>query len=370
MNDRPLTILQMTHQGNIGGSTNSITWLTGGLADRGHTVYLCCRKESLIYERFSGHDKVRLVPFEFGRSPLAFRKSRRLASIAREIGADIVNAHASLDRHLTIQARRLFGGRFQLVHTRRNVPLSSGGTMQGRYFAFGTDRVIGVSGAVARGMVAGGTPEKHVSVVHNGLPLERYREVPDDEVRAARESLGIAEGEPVIGVVARKKSQAELMRALKNVENRATLLFMGIDEDEELESLRRKISLPNRVVYAGFRQAIIPYYRLMTLFVLPSVIEGFSLSILEAMALGLPVICTEAGGNPEAVKDGENGFLFAPGDHGKLSRSLDRLLTDAELRESIGRRNREKVFDRFSVTNTVKKTEAIYRSLVEQGDRR
>lgn len=330
-------------------------------------MHLCCRKESLLFERFRDHPAVQLIPFDFGRSPLAFGRSRRIAHMANDLGVDIVNAHASVDRHLSIQARRLFGGRFQLVHTRRNVPLSSGGKMQGRYFAFGTDRLIAVSAAVADGMVAGGVPREHVSVVHNGLPLERYEEVPDEDVRIARESLGIAEGEPVIGVVARKKSQAELMRALKRVESPATLLLMGFDSDSELESLRREISLPNRVVYGGFRHDIIPYYRLMTVFVLPSIIEGFSLSILEAMALGLPVVCTAAGGNPEAVSDGENGFLFDPGDGEKLSRSLNALLADARLRQTIGSRNRAKVFDNFSVNNTVIKAEKVYNSLVGKG---
>ncbi len=370
MTDRPLTILQLTHQGDIGGSTNSITWLTGGLADRGHRVYLGCRKESLLFRRFRDHPRVKLVPFVFGRSPLAFHRARALAGIARRLDADIVNSHASVDRHLTIQARRLFGGRFRLIHTRRNVPLSSGGTMQGRYYAFGTDRVIAVSGAVADGMVAGGVPRRHISVVHNGLPLENYRAVDEARVRAAREDLGIAPDEPVIGVVARRKSQGELMRALARVKHPATLLLMGIDKDEELEKLRSDLSLPNRVIYAGFRHDIIPYYELMTIFILPSVIEGFSLSILEAMALGLPVVCTAAGGNPEAIEEGINGFLFDPGDREKLGRSIDILLADERMRGLIGERNREKVFERFHVANTVEKTEAVYRSLLEKKERR
>ncbi len=367
MNRRPLTILQMTHQGDFGGSTNSITWLTGGLAERGHSVHLCCRKESLLFERFGSHPSVQLIPFDFGRSPIAFGRSLRIAQMANRIGADIVNAHASVDRHLSIQARRLFGGKFQLVHTRRNMPLSSGGKVQGQYFAFGTDRLIAVSGAVADGMAAGGVPRDHISVVHNGLPLERYQEVSDDDVDSARESVGLEKGEPVIGVVARKKSQAELMRAMKGVEHAATILLMGIDFDEELEALRKEIALPNRVVYGGFRHDIIPYYRLMTLFVLPSIIEGFSLSILEAMALGLPVVCTAAGGNPEAVADGENGFLFEPGDQEKLGRSINALLADADLRKRMGSQNRSRVFDTFSVKNTVIQAEKVYHSLVESG---
>lgn len=359
-----MRIMQVTHQGDVGGSTNSITWLTAGLAERGHDVWLCCRPESLIHSRFEGDPKVKLVPFEFGRSPLAFGKSRALARIARERGIELVNAHASLDRHLTIQARHFFRGGFRLVHTRRNVPLSTGGRLQGRYYAAFTDRIIAVSGRVAEGMTAGGVPREHVSVVHNGIPLDDYRSVPDEAVRAARESLRLPEGRPVVGMMARKKSQAELLRAMKMVERETVILFLGIDGDDELEGLRASLRLPHPVVYGGFRQGVIPYYKLLDLFVLPSVIEGYSLSILEAMALGLPVVCTDAGGNAEAVEEGVNGFLFRPGETETFGAALRKLLEDDGLRRRIGEANREKAFREFDVAETVGKAEAVYLSVL------
>jgi len=361
--ERKLRILQITHQGDIGGSTNSITWLTEGLAGRGHEVTLCCREESLLHSRFARHDRVRLLPFRFGRSPLALGKSRALARLARERKIDVVNAHASLDRHLTIQARTVFRGTFHLVHTRRNVPLSTGGRMQGRYYAAFTDRIIAVSGRVAEAMTAGGVPANHLAVVHNGLPLARYRDVPEEKVRAARDALGITEGEKVVGMMARKKSQAELLRAMQSVGDEVTVLFLGIEKDAELESIRASLGLPHRVIYGGFRMDVLPYYRLLDVFVLPSVIEGFSLSILEAMALGLPVVCTDAGGNGEAVRHGVNGYLFPPGDAAAFGQALAKLFGDEALRKEIGERNREEAFRRFDVSETVRKTEAVYLSL-------
>jgi len=358
-----LRILQMTHQGDIGGSTNSITYLTDGLARRGHDVFLCCRPESLLHARFSGHELVRLVPFHFGRSPLAFGKSRSLAQIARRLRIDVLNAHASLDRHLTIQARHLFRGSFHLVHTRRNVPLSSGGKLQGRYYGAFTDKIIAVSGRVAEGMIAGGVRADRIAVVHNGIPLARYDHIPDEKVDAAREALALPPGLPVVGVVARKKSHAELLRAMAKVPHDAVLLFLGIDRDEELEELRRSLGLRHPVVYGGFREDVLPFYRLLSIFVLPSLIEGFSLSILEAMALGLPVVCTDAGGNAEAVRDGSNGFLYDPGDTGALAEKVSLLLADKELRRTVGERNRREAFDRFDVERTIDKTEEVYLSL-------
>jgi len=362
---RPLRILEITHQGDIGGSTNSITWLTDGLARLGHEVFLCCREESLLHERFAAHPSVRLVPFVFGRNPLALHRSRALARAARARAVDVINAHASLDRHLTIQAKHLFGGGFRLVHTRRNMPLSTGGRLQGRYFGAFTDRIIAVSERVAEAMACGGTPREKIDVVHNGIPLESVREVPEERLLDARRTIPLPEGLPVVGMFARRKGQADLLRAMKKVERRCAVLFLGIDRDEELEALRTSLRLPHAVIYGGFRSDILPYYRLLDVFVLPSVIEGFSLAILEAMASGLPVVCTDAGGNAEAVRDGVNGFLFRTGEIDRLAAGLRKLLEDGVLRTEIGRRNREEAFRRFDVRETVRKTESVYLSLIE-----
>ena len=356
----------MTHQGDIGGSTNSITWLTDGLSGFGHDVFLCCRKESLIHTRFESHPSVQVLPFDFGRSILDLGKSRALARLIDEHKIDIVNSHASLDRHMTIQAKHLHRGRFKLIHTRRNAPLSSGGFLQGRYYTLLTDRIIAVSEEVANGMARGGVSRGHVSVVHNGIPLDRYHEFPEEKVRAARERFGIGENELVIGMMARKKSQAELLQAMEHVKEEATILFLGIDRDEELEGIRESLHLPHRVIYGGFQKEIIPCYHLLSVFVLPSVIEGFSLAILEAMALGLPVVCTDAGGNREAVTEGENGYLFRPGDTVTFGAALRKLLADGELRHTIGERNRAKALDCFSVKDTVRKAEEVYYTVMDQ----
>jgi glycosyltransferase involved in cell wall biosynthesis len=369
VSQEPLRILQVTHQGDFGGSTNSITWLTEGLARRGHHVALCCRPESLLWERFAKIPEVRLFPFDFGRSPLALGRSRALARIAREHGADVVNAHASLDRHLTIQAKHLFRGGFHLVHTRRNLPLSTGGWLQGRYYGASTDRIIAVSERVAEAMAVGGVPREKLVVVRNGIPLERYRAVSEERVREARASLGLPAGLPVVGMFARRKGQVELLRAMASVETRAAVLFLGIERDPEIESVRASLALPHPVICGGFRYEILPYYPLLDLFVLASTIEGFSLSLLEAMALGIPIVCTDAGGNAEAVRDRVNGFLYEPGDVTRLAACIERLLSDASLRSAIGRANREEAFRRFSVEETIRKTEEVYRAVVDPGMR-
>ncbi|RPJ41130.1 MAG: glycosyltransferase family 1 protein, partial [Candidatus Latescibacterota bacterium] len=202
-------------------------------------------------------------------------------------------------------------------------------------------------------------------VVRNGIPLERYREVPPEEVRAARAAAALPEGLPVVGMFARRKGQAELLRAMAQVDIPAAVLLLGIDADPEIERSRADLGPGHPVICGGFRPDVVPFYKLLDVFVLSSVIEGFSLAILEAMALGLPVVCTDAGGNAEAVRDGVNGFLFRPGDVDRLAAGIRRLLSDAAFRTAVGAANREEAFRRFDVNETVRRTEEVYRSLID-----
>jgi hypothetical protein len=127
----------MTHQGDVGGSTNSITWLARGLAAQGHEVFLACRPESLIASRFP-QGPVRCVEMRLPRGPALLAESALEAAGSRR-GIDVVNAHASLDRHL-VSYLRVLGTPAALVHTRRNVAVrSSGGWLRSRFDAATTD---------------------------------------------------------------------------------------------------------------------------------------------------------------------------------------------------------------------------------------
>ena len=347
----------MTHQGDEGGSTNSISWLVRGLAERGHDVWLACRPESLLARRFAD-GPARLVPSQWARGPKLIAQAGRWRRWAAQHEIDIINAHASLDRHL-LSYMRLQGERRGLVHTRRNLSLSSGGRLKARFDSSTTDAIIAVSRGVGEDLVRRGVPERRVHVVRNGLPLAEMQPSDPGRLRALRAELGLREGVPVLGVIARRKSQEDLLRAAAVLQRPLELVLAGTEEDDALRALSAGLPSDVSAHILGFRRDVPDLLALLDVFVLPSGIEGFSLALLEAMARGLPCVATDAGGNREALEQ-ETGLLYSPGDHEELAKALARLLTDPDASRAMGGRAKARAFAEFDVRKTVERTEAVY----------
>jgi glycosyltransferase involved in cell wall biosynthesis len=350
----------MTHQGDRGGSTNSITWLTRGLAARGHDVWLACRPESLLAGRFR-EGPVHLVDARLPRGPGLLAEAMRWRGWIGRHGIDVVNAHASLDRHLASYVR-MTGTRSAVVHTRRNLALSSGGRLKAWFDAATADAIIAVSRGVAEDLVRRGVPAAKVTVVRNGLPLSELRPPDPARAAAARAELALRAGVPVVGVVARRKSQEELIAAAAAAGRPLEILLAGVDEDDALRAAAGALPADVRVRCLGFRDDVPELLSLLDVFVLPSGIEGFSLALLEAMARGLPCIASDAGGNREAL-EGDAGLLFAPGDVGALGKALARVLRDPDAARAMGGRARARALAEFDVARTVARTEAVYESV-------
>lgn len=358
---RPLRILQATHQGDFGGSTNSITNLSRGLCARGHEVFMLVRAESLLAQRFAD-GPARVLPFAFPRPSI--RGAAALAQILARNRIDVVNCHASRDRYMAIWSRLLLRSRAKVVLTRRNTPLTTGGPLQSWVVMSGSDRIIAVSGRVKERIVENGVRPDHVAVVHNGIPTGPIDAVTAAEVDALRRELAIPPDRFVIGVVARLKDQSVLLEALRGLPADMIVLFLGIDRDERLEERARELGLAQERRYLGFRDRPLPFYRLFDVMVLPSSIEGFSLAILEAMASSLPVIASDAGGNAEAIVEGETGFLFPPSDARPLADALRALHSDRARARAMGTRARARLLENFTIERTVEKTERVYQDLV------
>ena len=350
----------MTHQGDIGGSTNSITWLTRGLAERGHDVYLACRPESLIASRFVD-GRVHRVDTTWSRGVGLMRQAPEWRRWLVDHEIDVVNAHASLDRHL-VSYVRLLGTDTSIVHTRRNVAKTSGGRLRAMFDRHTTDAIIAVSAQVGEDLAHRGIPREHVHVVRNGLPLAETP-VPDREsVERVRTTLGLEPGVPVVGVVARRKSQEDLLVAAKSLPVRVEVLFVGVRADPELDRLSRELPHGSRVHFLGFRDDVAALSALFDVFVLPSEIEGLSLALLEAMARGLPCIATDAGGNREVLADGA-GIVVPPRDPDALCMELTRVLASSDRGRDMGARARRRVLAEYDVTRTIERTESLYERL-------
>ena len=352
-----LTILQTTYQGDGAGSTQSIFNLAQHLARRGHRVLLGCRAESLL-ARLGRGTGLTVVPLDFTRlRPL----SAALRDLIEREKVDVVNAHATRDRRALAWLRWTRRLPQALVVTRRTMPLTS--PFELTAIGHTADRTIAVSDAVRRALRRRLHPRGRLAVVPNGIDLARIdAPIPPSDTLAARAALGDATGNrAVVLVPARRKDQEVLLRALPLVTHPVTLACVGIEPDADLAALAAELPPQHSAVFVPFTDQALAFYRLARVVALPSRIEGLSQALLEAMALGLPVVASAAGGNADLITPEQTGLLVAPLDSAAWAAALDRLLGDPTLAGRLGRAATELVRRDFTLERTAERTEVVYR---------
>jgi len=196
-------------------------------------------------------------------------------------------------------------------------------------------------------------PEHKIDVIYNGIePL-----VSTEEGRAkARQELGLQPGQRVIGTVARLdpiKNQAMLLEAFAVVAPtfpELQLLLVGDGpKRQHLEQLTKDLQLTQRVIFAGFQSPATDYMALMELFLLPSLSEGTSMTLLEAMSLGIPCMVSDVGGNAEVVANGQTGVVLAENSTACLAETLAELWQSAQRLMQYSENSKVAFAKRFSV---------------------
>jgi len=235
------------------------------------------------------------------------------------------------------------------------------------------DHVICVSKAVSQVVLDRERLSRGQAVViHNGLPLHTNNESrsPDEALRA---DLGIRPGEPVVGMVANLNREVKGVRffieaiplILREVPQARFLLLGDGRLKPQLEARVRELGIRDRVIFAGFREDISRFYPLMEISTLTSLSEGLSITILESMAFGLPVVATRVGGNPELVRHEETGFLVPPQNPPAFAEAVGNLLRDPSRCRIMGSRARE-VVRSFDIESVADRYSALYREPVRR----
>lgn len=362
---RPYRLLLTTWQPFAAGSIQSVQYLAEGLNRRGHEVRVACPEPSVIAGRLRSSG-VPVVPFDFRRG-WSRRSARSLADLIARFHIELVDAQESRDRKAAIMARVLYRSRAKLVITRRQESASF--PLENMLYAAASDRVIAISEGVARRLARRGGLRRGITVVHTGLDPERVAGAVDtDCLEDLRAELGLDPGLCTVGVVARRKDQETMLRAVETLGRPLNVLFVGIERDPELAALEERLPRGSRVAYTGFRERVVPFYRILDIKVLTTRAEGLSQAILEAMAVGVPVISAATGGTPEVIQHGVNGLLYPPGDAVALAARIARLLDDQALSARFVDHGRNTVGGPFHADEFVRRTETVYRHLL--ADRR
>lgn len=228
------------------------------------------------------------------------------------------------------------------------------------------DLLLANSKAVARDAIENeGADESKLKVVFNGVDVARFApSLPDAALGC---ELGLPKQDPVIGMVANLnvyKGHADLLEAaamLRARGRRFTLLFVGGDGNASEAVRARASALDVPVIWAGPRHDVERILPLMNVVVSASHEEGFSNSILEAMACGRAIVATAVGGSAEQILDGQSGRLFPPRDPVSLAEVLGTLLDDPALCGGLGHAARQTAEQKFSLLRLLGEMEQIYR---------
>jgi sugar transferase (PEP-CTERM/EpsH1 system associated) len=216
-------------------------------------------------------------------------------------------------------------------------------------------------------------PMERIRVLPNGVNTSQFARRPG-ESQETRQRLGLGDGSLVIGAVGRMvpiKDHAILLQAAeilisRGMPVRVLLVGSGPELAKHKESVAASPRLSGRVVFAGADSDVPALLNAMDIFVLPSLSEGMSNTLLEAMASSLPVVATRVGGNPELVEEQRSGWLFEPGDVMALAAILERIGGDSDLREGFGQAARRRAVQHFSLEAMVGSYRNLYVELARK----
>ena len=337
-----------------------------GLRRRGQRAALAAQPRGELFRRASGDaDLYPLAP----RGDLDPVAAWRLSRLIRRLAPDVIHAHDAHAVAIASLARSLAGPRATppLIASRRvDFHVRSNAFSRWKYRC--VDRFICASAAI-RDMLSGdGVPPERASVVHEGIETGRIERAPALDLHR---EFDLPAGCPIVGNVAAlvpHKGQRHLVDAAARVVREvpdARVLIVGAGELEAALSRQiGRLHLAGKVILTGFRSDVPSVLKGLDLFVMSSVTEGLGTSVLDAMAAGLAVVGTRAGGIPESVVDGGTGLLTPPADAAAMARAIADLLQDDTKRRAFGAAGRERARAAFNADRMVEETAAVYAEVV------
>lgn len=302
----------------------------------------------------------------------ALRRGLQIRSLVRQERIDVVHAHDPYANVLAAPWARLAGGAAVIASHRwwRDVHPARVRSANRIAYRF-AHRVLANSPSVGELVVREeGVPRERLVVIPNFVDAAAFDPLSRERRAALRERVGLRPGDRAVGVIANLypvKDHATLLRAAARlVPTHPDVRFVLVGEGDQrpaLEAEARAAGIADRVLMPG-RVAHEPGLpAIFDVAVLTSREEGFPNFVVEAMAAGRPVVATEVGGVPDAVVEGETGFLVTAGDDAALARSLQRLLGDAGLTARLGSAGASRARAAFHVDEVVRSLEALYVSL-------
>lgn len=377
-------ILYVIENECYGGGERAFAQVINGLNKGKYAVHAACLPGSVgpASEQFTEAicGSAGVVPFDL-RPLISPLNISRLAGIIGEKKIRLIHSQGSRANFYARAAARVAGGTALVCTIAAPVEeYNIGPLKKALYLAFDrfgegrVDKFVAVAGHLERKLVLGrGIPAQKVARIYNGIEVDKYSCAPADTAKA-RAELKVDRDVFLAGAFCRLSWEKgldiliEAARKLKEGGSGAgTVQFLVAGEGELERSLKAQVKssgLDDSFLFPGFLKDIRPALSAVDVMVLPSLREGFPMSVLEAMAMGKPVVASNIEGVDESVLAGENGLLVPVGDSGALAGAISSLLKDRALAVEMGRRGRKIALEKFSLDKMVKAHEELYDGLL------
>jgi glycosyltransferase involved in cell wall biosynthesis len=303
------------------------------------------------------------------RRPIDLEAVRQIRGFLGEHEIDVVHLHNVGPLVYGAVAARLLARRPRIVYSEHNQVYRASARLkrQFRQYLRMADRTVAVSADLQRYLQNVLRVPVPVEVIRNGIAVQ----TPTATAAAAlRQELGLRPDDVVVGtavVLSEQKGLTYLLQAvpavLRDVPNARFVIAGDGPLRKALEEQTRAAGLERHVSFIGFQRDVARVISAFDIYVLPSLWEGLPLALLEALALGRPIVATSVGGNPEVVDHGVNGFLVPPRDAAALATALVHTCADEAFRKEAARINRLRFEQQFSLESMIRAHEHLYESV-------
>ena len=361
---RHLNIVHTEASCGWGGQEIRILEESRGMIERGHRVTILCPEESTIFKRAREWGvKAVALPIRKKRWADFVAVRKWLKESSRNI--DIINTHSSTDSWLFAAAKLSLRGFTTPIVRTRHISAEVANTFANRWLYGKAAAHVVTTGESLRHQLIDdlGLPANHVQSIFTGINTRRFE--PGNKTDA-RTRLNLERDAVWIGIVATLRSwkgHKYLLEAIVQLRDpRIHLAIVG--DGPQNEKLHRRVvemGLTKQVHFAGNQKDVVPWLQAMDVFVLPSYAnEGVSQAVMQAMAVGLPVITTPIGSSSDVIKNGITGLIVPPKDGKAIAQAIKRLLDAPQEAQKMGAQARTFALENCGLERMITRMEAVF----------
>ena len=370
----PLTILQTCFSRSWGGLEMQALEVSVQLRTRGHNVWLAGNPGSRLLAEAEERD-INLLPLNI-EGYTHPRLVWRLRNFLREKPVDIIHCQLSKDIATVVPAMRLSGTDIPVVLSKRVGSYIAKKDLLHRFTYAHVSRVLAISDVIHQNVLdtTPMTPDRVVTL-HDAIDTETFSLDRVDR-RRVRKEFAFDDDMIVIGFVGRfspGKGHEEFLAAADILRKKyAAIHFLIVGEashgeqryEHKIRTICLSLGLEGIVTFAGYRRDIPDVMAAFDIFAFPSHAESFGVVLIEAMAMGRPVVSTNCDGVLDIVVDGETGIYVQPRKPAELAYAIAKLIDNPGLRERMGKAGRKRVVELFDQQTQMQKLEDVYRELL------